>query len=288
MEGSGFPGNCALISFLVQKQGRVLLNFSSSLCFRQGLRVSRLSLGQVHFGNSGRAFMLGVILWPSVVGTGCLVALCGGTVLPCTSPYSPARVERLPPAQPLHPDRNTGGNRYSTPLLLHLSSAEGKRLQVLGAAKQAGFLQAPYLTLVKTSHLDGRALLRDFIGNLPPQRLLKQKLQSLTDIVNSKIFQSYGEKGHRVVLEALPTLSSPGGSGHRTGTSPCCRDPSFAPPCPGAALQKEAIPSSPCWSRALQSPSLGCSWCCWSEPLLLSETLPGCRGKYGLSEVQSA
>nr|XP_009669678.1 PREDICTED: dedicator of cytokinesis protein 1-like [Struthio camelus australis] len=36
-----------------------------------------------------------------------------------------------------------------------------------------------------------RGLLRDFIGNLPPQRLLKQKLQSLTDIVNSKIFQSY-------------------------------------------------------------------------------------------------
>ncbi|TFJ97967.1 brain-specific angiogenesis inhibitor 1-associated protein 2-like [Platysternon megacephalum] len=34
-------------------------------------------------------------------------------------------------------------------------------------------------------------LLRDFIGNLLPLRLLKQKLQSLTDIVNSKIFQSY-------------------------------------------------------------------------------------------------
>ncbi|EMP29834.1 Dedicator of cytokinesis protein 2 [Chelonia mydas] len=34
-------------------------------------------------------------------------------------------------------------------------------------------------------------LLRDFIGNLPPLQLLKQKLQSLTDIVNSKIFQSY-------------------------------------------------------------------------------------------------
>lgn len=38
-----------------------------------------------------------------------------------------------------------------------------------------------------------RALLRDFIRNLPPQRLLRQKLQSLTDIVNSKVFQSYGE-----------------------------------------------------------------------------------------------
>ncbi|KAM9236926.1 dedicator of cytokinesis protein 2-like [Leptosomus discolor] len=35
------------------------------------------------------------------------------------------------------------------------------------------------------------ALLRDFVGNLPPQRLLRQKLQSLTDIVNSKVFQSY-------------------------------------------------------------------------------------------------
>lgn len=36
-------------------------------------------------------------------------------------------------------------------------------------------------------------MLRDFIGNLAPQRLLKQKLQSLRDIVTSKVFQSYGE-----------------------------------------------------------------------------------------------
>lgn len=91
----------------------------------------------------------------------------------------------------------TWGQSVPDPLLLHLSSAEGEGLQVLGTAKQAGLLQALYLTLLKSSRLDHRALLRDFIGNLPPQRLLKQKLQSLTNIVNSKIFQSYGEKGHQ-------------------------------------------------------------------------------------------
>ncbi|KFO74130.1 Dedicator of cytokinesis protein 2, partial [Cuculus canorus] len=49
------------------------------------------------------------------------------------------------------------------------------------------------------------ALLRDFIGNLPPQRLLKQKLQSLTDIVNSKAFQSY-ECRELLLQTAVPTL----------------------------------------------------------------------------------
>ncbi|XP_009328538.1 PREDICTED: dedicator of cytokinesis protein 2-like [Pygoscelis adeliae] len=49
------------------------------------------------------------------------------------------------------------------------------------------------------------ALLRDFIGNLPPQRLLKQKLQSLTDIVNSKIFQSY-ECRELLLQMAVPIL----------------------------------------------------------------------------------
>lgn len=111
MEGSGFPGNCALIPFLVQKQGRVLLNFSSSPCFRQGLSLETLTPSWVHFGNSGRAFMPGISPRPSVVGTGCLVALCGGTVLLCTSLYSPARVERLPLAQQPCPDRNMGGKR---------------------------------------------------------------------------------------------------------------------------------------------------------------------------------
>ncbi|XP_059577139.1 dedicator of cytokinesis protein 2 [Alligator mississippiensis] len=48
-------------------------------------------------------------------------------------------------------------------------------------------------------------LLRDFIGNLPPQRLLKQKLQSLTDIVNSKIFQSY-ECRELLLHTAVPIL----------------------------------------------------------------------------------
>ncbi|XP_069712798.1 dedicator of cytokinesis protein 2-like isoform X2 [Phaenicophaeus curvirostris] len=49
------------------------------------------------------------------------------------------------------------------------------------------------------------ALLRDFIGNLPPQRLLKQKLQSLTDIVNSKAFQSY-ECRELLLQTVVPTL----------------------------------------------------------------------------------
>lgn len=42
---------------------------------------------------------------------------------------------------------------------------------------------------------DGRAVLRDFVGNLLPQRLVKQKLQSLTHIASSKAFQSHGERG---------------------------------------------------------------------------------------------
>ncbi|XP_064304760.1 dedicator of cytokinesis protein 2-like [Phalacrocorax carbo] len=49
------------------------------------------------------------------------------------------------------------------------------------------------------------ALLQDFIGNLLPQRLLKQKLQSLTDIVNSKIFQSY-ECRELLLQTAVPIL----------------------------------------------------------------------------------
>jgi len=108
-----------------------------------------------------------------------------------------------PPAQLCPILTETQGQGVPGPPLLQ----EG--LQGLGTAQQAGLLQTPCLTLVKSSRLDGRALLRDFIGNLPPQRLLKQKLQSLTDIVNTKIFQSYGEQGTGV-LAALPVLSSPG------------------------------------------------------------------------------
>lgn len=48
-------------------------------------------------------------------------------------------------------------------------------------------------------------LLRDFIGNLQPQRLLRQKLQSLTDIVNSKVFQSY-ECRDLLLRMAVPVL----------------------------------------------------------------------------------
>ncbi|XP_015705676.1 dedicator of cytokinesis protein 2-like [Coturnix japonica] len=48
-------------------------------------------------------------------------------------------------------------------------------------------------------------LLRDFIGNLQPQRLLRQKLQSLTDIVNSKVFQSY-ECRDLLLRMAVPLL----------------------------------------------------------------------------------
>ncbi|XP_033920545.1 dedicator of cytokinesis protein 2-like [Melopsittacus undulatus] len=49
------------------------------------------------------------------------------------------------------------------------------------------------------------ALLRDFIGNLPPQRLLRQKLQSLSDIVHSKAFQSY-ECRQLLLQVAVPLL----------------------------------------------------------------------------------
>ncbi|XP_059701466.1 dedicator of cytokinesis protein 2-like isoform X2 [Haemorhous mexicanus] len=49
------------------------------------------------------------------------------------------------------------------------------------------------------------AVLRDFVGNLLPQRLLKQKLQSLTDIASSKAFQSH-ECRELVLQAALPIL----------------------------------------------------------------------------------
>lgn len=59
---------------------------------------------------------------------------------------------------------------------------------------------SPILTRTQISWVnsspDGRAVLRDFVGNLLPQRLLKQKLQSLTHIASSKAFQSHGERGH--------------------------------------------------------------------------------------------
>ncbi|KAI6069802.1 Dedicator of cytokinesis protein 2-like protein [Aix galericulata] len=48
-------------------------------------------------------------------------------------------------------------------------------------------------------------LLRDFIGNLLPQRLLKQKLQSLTNIINTKVFQSY-ECRELLLHTAVPIL----------------------------------------------------------------------------------
>ncbi|XP_029814277.1 dedicator of cytokinesis protein 2 [Manacus vitellinus] len=49
------------------------------------------------------------------------------------------------------------------------------------------------------------AVLRDFVGNLPPQRLLKQKLQSLTHIASSRVFQSH-ECRELVLQAALPIL----------------------------------------------------------------------------------
>lgn len=68
---------------------------------------------------------------------------------------------------------------------------------MLGAADSPCSCKPGVLMLVKPSCLDCRILLRDFIGNLLPQRLLKQKLQSLTNIINSKVFQSYGESSTR-------------------------------------------------------------------------------------------
>ncbi|XP_063257401.1 dedicator of cytokinesis protein 2-like [Prinia subflava] len=49
------------------------------------------------------------------------------------------------------------------------------------------------------------AVLRDFVGNLLPQRLLKQKLQSLTHISSSRAFQSH-ECRELVLQTALPIL----------------------------------------------------------------------------------
>ncbi|KAF2987989.1 hypothetical protein EK904_002861, partial [Melospiza melodia maxima] len=49
------------------------------------------------------------------------------------------------------------------------------------------------------------AVLRDFVGNLQPQRLLKQKLQCLTDIASSKAFQCH-ECRELVLQAALPIL----------------------------------------------------------------------------------
>lgn len=71
---------------------------------------------------------------------------------------------------------------------------------MLGAADAPCSHKPGVLMLVKSSCLDRRVLLRDFIGNLLPQRLLKQKLQSLTNIINTKVFQSYGESSTRCSL----------------------------------------------------------------------------------------
>lgn len=71
---------------------------------------------------------------------------------------------------------------------------------MLGAADAPCSHKPGVLVLVKSSCLARRVLLRDFIGNLLPQRLLKQKLQSLTNIINTKVFQSYGESSTRCSL----------------------------------------------------------------------------------------
>lgn len=73
-------------------------------------------------------------------------------------------------------------------------------LWVLGAADAPCSHKPGVLMLIKSSCLDCRVLLRDFIRNLLPQRLLKQKLQSLTNIINTKVFQSYGESSTRCSL----------------------------------------------------------------------------------------
>lgn len=94
---------------------------------------------------------------------------------------------RPPPALPC-PDRNAGAVGTQTPAAeLVLCGREGARRRSAG-----GVLASPMFGTRQLGVPGRRALLRDFVGNLPPQRLLKQKLQSLTDIVNSKVFQSYG------------------------------------------------------------------------------------------------
>lgn len=94
-------------------------------------------------------------------------------------------------------------------------------------------LTSPVLSSTQSSWVssspDGRAVLRDFVRNLLPQRLLKQKLQSLTLISGSKAFQSHGERGHGGVLVAL---SSPGGRGKGWGATRGTIPSSLCPPVP--------------------------------------------------------
>ncbi|GAB0187844.1 dedicator of cytokinesis protein 2-like [Grus japonensis] len=80
---------------------------------------------------------------------------------------------------------------------------EGKETAEFQHSLQGFFLS---LNQLMKSPLEGPTLLsQDFVGNLPPQRLLKQKLQSLTDIVNSKIFQCY-ECRELLLQTAVPIL----------------------------------------------------------------------------------
>ncbi|XP_064360000.1 dedicator of cytokinesis protein 2-like [Dromaius novaehollandiae] len=84
------------------------------------------------------------------------------------------------------------------------SPQEGPTLLAQGAAlKYLPSILEDVFGILDSSVLGG--LLRDFVGNLPPQRLLKQKLQSLTDIVNSKVFQAY-ECRETLLQTAVPIL----------------------------------------------------------------------------------
>lgn len=88
----------------------------------------------------------------------------------------------------------------------------------------------------------GRAILRDFVGNLLPQRLLKQKLQSLTHIASTKAFRSHGERGPGGTAELTQSMGmSPFASClawlHGWGRFPHARAPLSPPECRELVLQ---------------------------------------------------
>lgn len=86
------------------------------------------------------------------------------------------------------------------------------------------------------------------MGNLLPQRLLKQKLQSLTHIASTKAFKSHGERdpGGTALAELTqrpwhstgmsPSASFPGWL-HRWGQFPHARAPLSPPECRELVLQ---------------------------------------------------
>uniref|UniRef100_A0A8D0LA23 Dedicator of cytokinesis TPR repeats region domain-containing protein n=1 Tax=Sphenodon punctatus TaxID=8508 RepID=A0A8D0LA23_SPHPU len=97
------------------------------------------------------------------------------------------------------------------------SSLEGTTLLAQGAAlKYLPSILEDMTGIFDVSVLG--CLLRDFIGNLPPGRLLRHKLQSLTDIVNSPVFQAH-ESREMLLQTAVPILQELIGKGEEEEAS---------------------------------------------------------------------